>query len=63
MAHVLDSVLGMAALLAIGLSIAIALATIYVTLRLRRPPRRTVAWALANGAPSDPSEMDSPLVF
>lgn len=55
--------LGLLQLLALGLAIAIAIATLLVIRRLRRPPRRTYAWALARNLPSDPSELDDPRDF
>lgn len=56
-------VTGLLTLLAIGLAIALALAVWFVMHRISHPPRRTSAWALAKGRPSDPSELDEPLEF
>lgn len=55
--------LGLLQLLALGLAIAIAIATLLVIRRLRRPPRRTYAWAVARNLPGDPSELDTPRDF
>ncbi|MFG0274460.1 MAG: alpha/beta hydrolase [Phycisphaerales bacterium] len=63
MARVVESIVGLLPLLAIGLVIAIWTSTWLVVRRLRHPPRRTAAWALAKGRPSDPSELDRPLAF
>jgi len=54
---------GLAELLGIGLALAIAIATWMVVWRLRHPPRRTYAWAIAKGVPGDPSELDAPRMF
>ena len=59
----LGSVLGFATLLAVGLAVAIALATWFVAHRLRHPPRRTAAWAIAKGVASDPGEMSRARAF
>lgn len=63
MARVLDAFVGLLPLLALGLAASVWISTWLVVRRLRRPPRRTQAWALANGRASDPSELDSPLAF
>lgn len=63
MARLIESIVGLLPLLAIGLGIAIWASTWLVVRRLRHPPRRTAAWALAKGRPSDPSELDRPLAF
>ena len=54
---------GLAILLGIGLGVAIAVAAWMVFWRLRHPPRRTYAWAMAKGVPGDPSELDTPRTF
>jgi pimeloyl-ACP methyl ester carboxylesterase len=63
MARVLDAFVGLLPLLALGLAASVWISTWLVVRRLRRPPRRTQAWALANSKPSDPSELDRPLAF
>jgi len=63
MARVLDAVVGLLPLLALGLAASVWISTWLVVRRLRRPPRRTQAWALAKGKASDPSELDRPLAF
>lgn len=55
--------LGLATILAQGLVIAFALSVWWVARRIRRPPRRTYASALARGKPGDPSELLSPREF
>jgi len=54
---------GLITILLVGLFIAVGLATWWTAHRLRRPPRRTYAWAVAKGAPGDPSELPSPREF
>ncbi len=56
-------VAGLVGLLALGLLIVFAASVWYTASRLRRPPRRTAAWAAAKGAPSDPGELDRPAAF
>ncbi len=52
-----DALMGVGALLAAGL-IAALIGGVWVTIRkLRRPPRRTYAWALARGVAGEPCEM------
>lgn len=55
--------LGLAILLAIGLLLAVAMTAGAVVHRLRNPPRRTYAWAVARNRPGDPSEMPNPRAF
>lgn len=52
--------LGLAKLLLIGLFIALALGVVAIINRLRRPPRRTYASAVARRLPGDPSELAPP---
>ena len=54
---------GLAQLLLLGLAVAVALASWLVVRRLRRPPRRTYASAVARGRPGDPGELDEPRGF
>jgi pimeloyl-ACP methyl ester carboxylesterase len=54
----LQSASGLAILLAAGLAVYLLALTLSSLHRLRRPPRRTYAWAVARGVPGDPSEMD-----
>jgi len=54
---------GLAALLGIGLVIALLATSALITRRLTRPPRRTYASAVARGLPGDPRELDRPLEF
>lgn len=56
-------VLGLLTLLLLGLVLAIAIATWLVMHRLRRPPRRTYAVAVARNIPGDPSETEPPRAF
>jgi hypothetical protein len=56
-------VTGLIGLLALGLLIVFIASVWYTAHRLRRPPRRTAAWAAAKGAPSDPGELDEPAEF
>jgi pimeloyl-ACP methyl ester carboxylesterase len=61
--HVLFSALRLAHLLLAGLVVAVTVIT-WATIRmLRRPARRTFAWAMARGVPADPSELDQPRAF
>ncbi len=55
--------LGLLQLLALGFVLAVGLGTWLVVHRLRRPTRRTYAWAVARGVPGDPSEIDAPRAF
>lgn len=55
--------LGLILLLALGLAIALALGVWLTVHHLRRPPRKTYAWALGRNLPGDPSELESPLHF
>jgi len=50
-------------LLLAGLLLAIAGGVWFTIVRLRRPPRRTYASAVARGLPGDPSELDDPRAF
>jgi len=56
-------VLGLIALLSIGLALAVSLAVWFVVHRIGHPPRKTTAWAIARGLPSDPGELDEPLEY
>lgn len=49
---------GLALLLAGGLLIYLGALTVFTLFRLRRPPRRSYAWAVARGVPGDPRELD-----
>lgn len=49
--------IGLVLLLAAGLLIAWLIVTALTMHRLRNPPRRTYAWAVARGLPGDPREM------
>lgn len=51
---------GLLILLAVGLLVAIASATWWTMFRLRHPPRRSYASAVARGAPGDPGELTEP---
>jgi pimeloyl-ACP methyl ester carboxylesterase len=53
-----SSLVGLAALLLVGLIIAIIAMTAYTIYLLTHPPRRTYASALARGRPGDPGELD-----
>ncbi len=55
--------LGLLQLLALGLLAAVAFATWATVHRLRRPRRKTYAWAVSRGKPGDPSEADAPRAF
>lgn len=52
--------LGLLQLLALGLVVAILFAAQQMVRRLRRPPRRTYAWAVSKGVPGDPGEINPP---
>ena len=51
------------AVLALGLTLAIGASVWLMIWRLRHPPRRTYAWAMARSVPGDPSELDTPREF
>jgi len=55
--------LGLIQLLAVGALGAWIVAVLYTAWSLLHPPRRTFAWAIHRGLPSDPSELDDPLAF
>lgn len=55
--------IGLLTILAYGLALTIAGATWWTMHRLRRPPRRTYASAIARGVPGDPSELPTPRSF
>lgn len=55
--------LGLITLLALGYAIFIGGCALLIARRLRRPPRRTYAWALRKGIPGDPGELTPPLEF
>jgi pimeloyl-ACP methyl ester carboxylesterase len=50
-------------LLLAGLAVFLGLVVGITARRLRRPPRRTYAWAVSKGVPGDPGELDEPLAF
>lgn len=54
---------GLLSLLALGFVIALGAAVWVVYRRLRRPPRKTYATAVARGRPGDPTECDPPREF
>jgi len=56
-------VLGFVVILLVGLLVMVAAMTLWTIRRLRRPPRRTFASAVARGQPSDPSELPTPRAF
>lgn len=51
---------GLALLLALGLALAVVLGAWTIARRLRNPPRRTYAWAVARAMPGDPGELARP---
>jgi pimeloyl-ACP methyl ester carboxylesterase len=55
--------IGLAGLLAAGLALFIAAMVWHTAWTLRRPPRRTTAWAVARSVPADPSQLVPPAVF
>lgn len=55
--------LGLAQLLLIGLLLAAGLLVAMMFHRLRHPPRRGYAWAVARGVPGDPAELAVPRAF
>lgn len=54
---------GLATLLLIGLVLAVVFSAWAAAHRLRRPPRKTYASAVARGRPGDPSELPNPRAF
>lgn len=50
-------------LLAIGLALFVAITTWWTAHRLRNPPRRTDAYAVARGVPANPGEMPEPIQY
>lgn len=56
-------IVGLGALLAVGLALAVVFVTWRTAWRLRHPPRRGYAWALSKGVAGDPSELAHPLAF
>jgi len=54
---------GLALLLGLGLLVVFVASVWFTAHRLRRPPRRTRAWAVSRGAPGDPGELDAPRAF
>lgn len=54
---------GLITLLAIGYALFIGVCAWHIAGRLRRPPRRTYAWAVAKGLPGDPGELRPALAF
>ncbi|USN99465.1 MAG: alpha/beta fold hydrolase [Phycisphaeraceae bacterium] len=63
--HLLDQAawLGLAGLLTVGLVVYLAALTVVTHRRLRRPRRRTYAWAVACGLPGEPSELARPRAY
>ncbi|HVZ94831.1 MAG TPA: alpha/beta hydrolase [Phycisphaerales bacterium] len=49
---------GLVILFSMGLALAYALVVWMTVRRLRRPPRRTAAWAVSRGLPANPGEMN-----
>jgi len=62
-ADTLGGMVGFVSLMVMGLLVAVGLATVGMARRLRRPPRRTYAWAVSKGLPGDPGELDEALAF
>ncbi len=62
-ADTLGGMVGFVSLMVIGLLLAVGLATVGMVRRLRRPPRRTYAWAVSKGLAGDPGELDEALAF
>jgi len=58
-----SALIGFASLLALGGGVFIGAMVAHTVGSLRRPPRRTYAWALSRGVAGDPSELDEPLGF
>ena len=56
-------VIGLLVLLGAGLALVVLVGSALTAHRLRRPPRRTAAWAAAKNAPADPGELDNPREF
>ncbi|MGE0175873.1 MAG: alpha/beta hydrolase family protein [Phycisphaerales bacterium] len=56
-------IVGLGVLLAAGLLLAVAFIVWRTAWRLRHPPRRGYAWALAKGLPGEPSELRTPRTF
>jgi pimeloyl-ACP methyl ester carboxylesterase len=54
---------GLAQLLGVGFVFTIALLVTMMFQKLRHPPRRGYAWAVAKGVPGDPSELPQPRRF
>lgn len=59
----LDAILGMLPVLALGLALYVGVLTVFTHRRLTRPPRRTYAWAVSKGLPGDPGELTVPRRF
>src|SRR5690348_14841305 len=55
--------IGLAALLGIGLTIALAAAIAYTVRVLTHPPRRSYAWAVTRNLPGDPAELPQPAEY
>lgn len=53
----LQAIIGLLPLLALGLALYLAILTMVTYVRLTRPPRRTYAWAVSKGVPGDPGEL------
>ena len=54
------ALLGLATLLAAGAALYLAALTIFALVSLRRPRRRTYAYAVARNVPGEPAELDTP---
>ena len=54
---------GLLTLLGVGFLGALLLVAMLMMRRLRHPPRKTYAWAVAKGVPGDPGELDPPRSF
>lgn len=55
--------LGLAALLGVGLVVFYLAVGWFVAMKLLHPPRRTYGWAVARNRPGDPSELETPLEY
>ena len=58
-----SALLGLAALLASGAALYLAALTLFTLAGLRKPRRRTYAYAVARGIPGEPAELDRPAPF
>ncbi|QOI99381.1 MAG: alpha/beta hydrolase [Phycisphaeraceae bacterium] len=55
--------IGLIPVLVLGLALVVAGVWLWTWRMLRRPPRRTYAWAVSRGLPGDPGEMCPPRTF